>query len=448
MTRRFFELKPFSLAILTFSVLVAVVFAAELAPWSRWLGSPGTGVNRAAKSSKARSESKLASHPEDVASPEASRFAESVQATLFPQAKATNPREDGLQSWARTLLDSTKPLKIRRQAAWNLAKLRSAEAFAVLRQGLTSAPAHLKATIAELLGKFDTAESRQLLREMLKGTDEIVARGAMRGWAAFNDAEAFDLLSKYFANGQKPVELRADAALSLSRIDSARANHVLVESLNKMTDRALAAAVLGVLAEHAFAESEPFFRQYLGRADVPVALRVAALEALGEANGNPVPLLLEQLGSGDEAIRAASAWAIGMLDNPTPVAPDLLRVLNGEKSSEVRTRLYQALENQPGVDAQTLLSSVLNDSAASRVAGLKLLAAQTARLNDPNLASTFDRLAVPELENLAIAGGDLQNKLVSVMALKQAQTPGALQALARVAVKSPEPRIAAAARMK
>jgi hypothetical protein len=90
----------------------------------------------------------------------------------------------------------------------------------------------------------------------------------------------------------------------------------------------------------------------------------------------------------------------------------------------------------------------LNDSAASRVAGLKLLAAQTARLNDPNLASTFDRLAVPELENLAIAGGDLQNKLVSVMALKQAQTPGALQALARVAVKSPEPRIAAAARMK
>jgi HEAT repeat protein len=335
---------------------------------------------------------------------------------------------------------------MRRQAAWNLAKLRSAEAFAALRQGLSGSPPHLKATIAELLGNFDTAESRQLLREMLNGTDEAVARGAMRGWAALGDAEAFDVLSKYFANGQKAVELRADAALSLSRISAARANQVLVESLSKMTDRTLAAAVLTGLAEHAFAESEPFFRQYLSRADVPVALRVAALEALGEANGNPMPLLLQQLGNADEAIRAAAAWAMGMLDNPAPVAPDLLRVLNSEKSSEVRTRLYQALENQSGVDAQTLFTSVLNDSAASRVAGLKLLAAQTARLNDPDLASTFDRLAVPELENLALGAGDLQSKLVSVMALKQAKTPGALEALARVAVKSPESRIAAAAR--
>jgi HEAT repeat protein len=383
-----------------------------------------------------------------VGSAEAARFVESAQAALFPQAKLANPREDGLQSWAQTLLDSTKPLKIRRQAAWNLAKLRSAEAFVALRQGLAGAPQHLKATIAELLGNFDTAESRQLLRELLNGSDETVARGAMRGWAALGDAEAFDVLSKYFANGQKPVELRADAALNLSRISSARANQVLVESLGKMTDRTLAAAVLTGLAEHAFAESEPFFRQYLGRTDVPVALRVAALEALGEANGNPMPLLLQQLESADSDIRAASAWAIGMLDNPAPVAPDLLRILADEKSSEVRTRLYQALENQSGVDAQALLSSVLSDPAASRVAGLKFLAAQTARLNDPDFASTFDRLAVPELENLAMGGGDLQNKLASVMALKQARTPGSLQALARVAAKSSEPRIATAARVK
>src|SRR5689334_21867503 len=146
MTRHYFELKPFSLGILTFSVLVAAVFAALLTTWSRWLESAVTNVNRAAESSKARSDSKLASHSEDAGSAEAARFADSARAALFPQAKLANPREDGLQPWAQTLFDSTKPLKIRRQAAWNLAKLRSVEAFTALRQGLAGAPPHLKAT--------------------------------------------------------------------------------------------------------------------------------------------------------------------------------------------------------------------------------------------------------------------------------------------------------------
>ncbi len=448
MVRRFFELKPFSGPVLSFVFLVGVICAAALAPWSRWVGSHGTQAERSAPSPAVWPGAAPAVRFDEAGAADAELFSKSVQATLFPGAKSADPHEKGFQLWARTLLDSAKPLKLRRQAAWNIAQLRTAEAFAVLAQGLAGAPAHLKAMIAVLLGNFDTAESRRLLREMLNGTDATVARGAMRGWAALGDAEALDLLSKYFANGQNPVELRADAALSLSRIGSARANQTLIESVSRTTDRSLATAILRGLAEHDFTESEPFFRQYLNRADVPVALRAAALEALGEANGNPLPLLLQHLESADSEIRAAAAWGIGMLDNPAPVAEDLVRVLSAEKNSDVRTRLYQALENQPGVEAQTLLSSVLNDSTASRVDGLKLLAAQAARLNSPEFLATFDRLAVPELEHLAISGGDLQSKLISVMALKQAKTPGALEALGRVAARSAEPRVVAAAKLK
>jgi hypothetical protein len=55
---------------------------------------------------------------------------------------------------------------------------------------------------------------------------------------------------------------------------------------------------------------------------------------------------------------------------------------------------------------------------------------------------------VPQLEKLAISEAELQNKLISVIALKQAKTPGALQALGRIASQSPEPRIVAAVKAK
>jgi hypothetical protein len=64
------------------------------------------------------------------------------------------------------------------------------------------------------------------------------------------------------------------------------------------------------------------------------------------------------------------------------------------------------------------------------------------------LAAEFDSVVVPQLEKLAISEAELQNKLISVIALKQAKTPGALQALGRIASQSPEPRIVAAVKAK
>jgi HEAT repeat protein len=380
---------------------------------------------------------------------ETSRLHDLAASVLIPGSNRSTPGEANLQLLAAQLLDESRPLKLRRQAAWNLAKLRSPEAFAVLRQCLTTAPIQLKATIVEALGNFDTGESRELLRLLLKSNDDAVARGAMRGWATLGDSEALQLLSKMLSDQRKSDELRTEAALSLSKIHSVQAYQILVDGLNKFTDSDLATTILAGLGQRSFAETEPFFRNYLSRLDVPTELRLAALESLGQVDGNPVPLLLQHLDSHDSRIRAASAWALAMAENPPDVARQLFKRLESEGNAEVRMRLYQAMENQSNVDSKNLLSVVLDDQAVlSRVAGLKLLAAEVSRQNSQWLTAEFDSVAVTQLEKLAISGAELQDRLISVMALKQAKTPAALQALERISVQSSEPRIIAAARVK
>jgi HEAT repeat protein len=368
---------------------------------------------------------------------------------LIPGALPSGQTGKNLQLLAAELLDESRPLKVRRQAAWNLAKLRSPEAFAILRQSLATAPIQLKATIAEVLGNFDGAEPKALLRLLLNSDNEVVVRGAMRGWAALGDSEAEQLLSKILSDQEKGDDLRTEAALNLGKINSPRAYQVLIDGLNKIPDSELATTILTGLGQRSFIETESFFRSYLGRTDVPTGLRVAALESLGQADGNPVPLLLQHLESNDSRVRAASAWALSMVENPPDVAPQLFKQLEGEGSAEVRTRIYQAMENQSNVSSEALLSAVLNDQAlSSRISGLKLLAGQVSRQNSPMLATEFDSVAVPQLEKIAINGAELQHRLVSVMALKQARTPSALQALNKIAAQSAEPRIIAAAKVK
>ena len=379
-----------------------------------------------------------------------SRLSAIALSTVFPGAAHSDNSNKNIQLRAAELLDESHSLKSRRQAAWNLAKRRSAEALAVLQQCLTNASVQLKTTIAEALGNLDSAEARELLRLLLKSDNDVVVRGAMRGWATLGDNEALQVLATMLMDSQKGEDLRTETALSLSKVNSARAYQILVDSPNnKIAGSEIATTILTGLGQRSFSETEPFFRSFLRRSDVPTELRVAALESLGHAGGNPVPLLLQHLVSSDSRVRAAYAWALSMVENPPDIAPQLLEQLEGEGSAEVRSRIYQALENQFNVDSEKLLAAVLNDqSASSRVAGLKLLAAQVSRQNSPMLATKFDSVAVPRLEKLAINGAELQNRLVSVMALKQAKTPGALLALNKIAAQSAEPRIVAAAKVK
>lgn len=375
------------------------------------------------------------------------RLPDLVVSGLDPRANFSGTDRTNLQLLTAALLDSSGPLNLRRQAAWNLAKLRSQQAFLVLHHALANAPATLKATIAEALGKFDSAESKDLLRALVRGDNGEVARGALRGWASLGDSESIQLLAKTLLDGKKGDDLRAEAALGLSKVNHPRAYQTLLDGIDKISDREVVKSILTGLGERPFAETEGFFRAYVERSDLSTDLRVAAVEALGQSDGNATPLLLQQLRSEDSRIRAAAAWALATLDNPVDAAPQFFSFLEREGDPEVRKRIYQALENQSNLDSEQLLNAVLNESEPEpRLAGLKTFAAQVAE--NQFLATEFDRFAVPLLEKLAIGRHDLNDRLVAVIALKQAQTRGALEALAKIGAPSTGNKIIAAAKMQ
>jgi hypothetical protein len=72
------------------------------------------------------------------------------------------------------------------------------------------------------------------------------------------------------------------------------------------------------------------------------------------------------------ALGAAAAWAIANLDEPGDVAQQLVGQLRTETQSEVRTRLYQALDNQDTSDPASPLPLIVSDGdTTARVAGMK-----------------------------------------------------------------------------
>jgi hypothetical protein len=132
------------------------------------------------------------------------------------------------------------------------------------------------------------------------------------------------------------------------------------------------------------------------------------------------------------------------------VAQQLVAQLRTETQPEVRTRLYQALENQDTPDPASLVPLIISDGdTTTRIAGMKLLATQLAfGEGSPALAKQFDDVVVPQLAALSISGQDFQIRFGSVIVLRQAKTPQALRALDTIAAQSREAQIVRAATLK
>lgn len=351
---------------------------------------------------------------------------------------------------AAIFLDPSKPLKVRRQAAWSLGKIGSAEAIAALRQVLVTAPPQLKSTIAEALGHSRHPEARILLLSLLQDDDETVVRGAVRGLAVTADRETVTLLSEIVGNQQRSHAVRTEAALTLGEVRTPEAYKSLITLGGNEQDRDVAEAVLSGLGRQSFDRTEHFFRAYLESARVDPEMRVLALESLGQTTGDVAPFLATFLTSKDANLRAAAAWAIANLEEPGDVVQQLVGQLLTETQPEVRTRMYQALENQEATDPTLLFPLIISDSdTTARVAGMKFLATQLAfGEGNQTLAKQFDEVITPQLAELSINGLDFQIRLGSVIALRQAKTAQSLRTLDAIAARSGEAQIVQAATLK
>jgi len=373
-----------------------------------------------------------------------------------PPSEPLSPKEPAIQpqvpadpaatALIAQLLDNSLPLKNRRQAARDLAKLNSDAAMAGLKQGLSSGPPYLKAAMGEALGESKHPEARSTLLGMIAGDDETAARGAVRGLAERGDAEAAEDLSNVLFDKGRPESVRTEAALALGDVQQPAAVPALIRAITTSGDEAITEHALDGLGKHPFTETGDFFRQYLEAPDTPADAKVSALEALGNAPDEVAPFLLKYASDSDPDIRAAAAWALNSSENTTPIGPQLVDWLKQESSAEVRARLYQALGAQDGYDVGTVLSAAQQEKdPTARLAGLGLLA-QACRSGDSAAVATFfNDTALPELKNTALTDTSSQNRLASVMALRRAGTQPSVAALQDIAQQSQDHKVIEAA---
>ena len=179
---------------------------------------------------------------------------------------------------------------------------------------------------------------------------------------------------------------------------------------------------------------------------LPAENKAAALEALGKAQGEVAPFLLQYAADPDPQARAAAAWALVSIDSDTDLGPALTDLLKEETDPEVRLRLYQALASQSGSDPATLLSLAQKETdPAARLAGLDALARACRSDAPPEVVTYFNQTAVPELKNAALTGETSQDRLTAVMALGQADTAESRDALQQLAASPADHRVTEAA---
>ena len=251
--------------------------------------------------------------PHDISnsSPRAARIAPIAESHRLSHASETEPETARLVS---SMLDQTLSLRVRRQAARSLAKLGTDEAMAALRAALANNnPPSLKAAIAEGLGESPNPQARDLLHELVNGKDETTARGAARGLALQGDADAVNTLGNLLFNEQTPLSVRTEAALALGDVDLASAQDLLTQAINKIQDEDVRESVLDGLGRRPFADTEPFFRNYLDSPDVSPDSKVLAIEAITDADGDVGQFLTKYLNDPNSDVRAAAKSALDFL---------------------------------------------------------------------------------------------------------------------------------------
>ena len=331
------------------------------------------------------------------------------------------------------LLKPNLPATEQQATVTELVKLCSAESLAALKEALASGPPELRKMIAESLRECSSSDAHNLLLALLSDKDEAVAGAAIRSLAAQGTPEATTALAELLNNNDASASLRAEAALGLGEINQPGVTDILARAAHEIKDEDVVGAVLHALAGGDFAQTQAFFQTYLHSPDVSSDLRVAAVEAIATAQGDPSQFLADLLNDPDADVRTAVGWALSATETSGNVGKQLIAILQNESDPDVRLRLYQALRNQEDFDIPTVLGLVRNEqSPAAQVAGFDLLAKTVRDRPTPELQDYFTKVAIPALVQMALSPESFDQRQTAVLALTRSRLPAAQEALAKI----------------
>ena len=314
-----------------------------------------------------------------------------------------------------------------------LVKLCSTESLAALKEALASGPPELRKLIAESLRECSSSDAHNLLLALLSDKDEAVAGAAIRSLAAQGTPEATTALAELLNNNNASASLRAEAALGLGEINQPGVTDILARAAHEIQDEDIVGAVLHALAGGDFAQTQAFFQTYLHSPDVSSDLRVAAVEAIATAQGDPSQFLADLLNDPEADVRTAVGWALSATETSGNVGKQIVAILQNETDADVRLRLYQALRNQEDFDIPTVLDLVRNEQdPAAQVAGFDLLAKTVRDRPTPELQDYFTKVAIPALVEMALSAESFDKRQTSILALTRSRLPAAQEALAKI----------------
>lgn len=367
------------------------------------------------------------------------------QADVYIRAKAESIYMDTSLTLEQTItafVDERVPLKYRRVYAYRLARVGSPECLAALRTVFQTAPPDDLADMLQLVGTTGNAALKPYLWPLLQNENEVVVAGAIRGLSLLGSDEVTATLAAILADDRKSNRLRGEAATGLGTLGTPAARDALLAQTGRLSPGELQTQIFTSLGQYEFADIAGAFKQYLN-SGIPAERRVAAVEALSHSSIDAAPFLLALAGKDANAeVRASAAWAISTHHDLRDLGPALAELAVRETEADVRRRLYEALLPQAEIPAQPLWPVVLAEQdIAARVAGFNALGV-AAKHGD---AMEFDRQVVPELVQIATTPNSLNIQMRAVFALRRAQTPAALTALAAIASQA-VPQVATAAR--
>ncbi len=345
------------------------------------------------------------------------------------------------------LLSESERTLNRSRAAWRLTENPNDEVMIYLKSVLESerSPARLRATIVEGLSRSGHPEARGLVLSALGDDEEIVVRGAIRGLSRIGDQQSVEILTAIMLSKDSAVIVE-EAAEGLGRIERPSAFESLKAAYGDKSGKRggeFRQMVIGALGKRRISETGDLFGKVLSEGSAES--RLGAIEALEDCRGDATELLRRGLADKRAEVRAAAAWTLATRGDRDDMAVELTEALIAEQNTEVRMRLYQALEGQkkPDMSAIAPIVSAEVDTEA-RLAGYDLMATVAKNSESAKDRRFFDRVVVEELAAVALGDKPIGQRFAAVNALQKANTAASNRALETIFVNTADARVARA----
>ncbi len=342
-----------------------------------------------------------------------------------------------------SLWDESVSLKLRRQLVWRFARSDDPADFQLLTEYLTSSDGdpRIQALILESLGESKNPEARKWVLSALDADDERIVCAALRGLAKMDHSADLALFSNFLLLTEASLGIRAEAAMALGTLTSTEAGEQLVAAYRTVGPGAdvLREALINGLGQRDISETESFFREVLAN-ETNAEHRLSIVETVSEAKGDTAPFLSDCLRDADSELRAEAAWNMGMLDGEH--GDVLCEHLKTETDSEVRKRLYEALDDQEIIDVPLVLArSLQEEDVEVQLAAYTLVATRLDDIEDVAERKSAELELIGEFERMAVESETLNQRLRAVIGLRRMQTEGSGAALDRLIGQSTDPRV-------